>query len=432
MATYTVKSGDTLSKIAASFGLDSWRSIVSANNISNPNLIRVGQVLEIPGADEGDTPLDDYTDDPDTRFNGLPGQPEVWKVDGKVYIMYEGPGMDPPIPLLFEVASTSDLESFFGNKTVEYDRTMTAAEVDSTGAIRWGTTSNIPSTEGDPWVGFLDQMERAQEVMPWLEDPEVFALYQAAWLEGRPVEDWELATTDYWQGLNEAQRQWMSLQSRDPAEAERVLGDNTLMIEQMFDSVGMSVPNEVIDFMTRKITHGDWSEAYLNSQIAALAGDGEIDQELVGITGNLDIVGPVRHQDEVSKLFNEWLGPAFAPGQQVIDQWAAKMVTNADAARAELTEYLRGQRMALFPEYTNENLTYQQIAAPWKSYSTAIWGQPIDETDAMFQKVVQLNDATEAGKLLRKEGVRRGVTAVQNDAFGGILSQSGGMVSRPT
>ncbi|WP_214828680.1 LysM peptidoglycan-binding domain-containing protein [Exiguobacterium algae] len=46
--TYTVKSGDTLYKIAASYNT-TVSKIASANNITNVNLIYVGQVLTIPG-----------------------------------------------------------------------------------------------------------------------------------------------------------------------------------------------------------------------------------------------------------------------------------------------------------------------------------------------------------------------------------------------
>ena len=48
--TYTVKSGDTLGKIAEKLGLNNWKSLFHLNNdkISNPNLIFVGQVFDIP------------------------------------------------------------------------------------------------------------------------------------------------------------------------------------------------------------------------------------------------------------------------------------------------------------------------------------------------------------------------------------------------
>lgn len=46
--TYKVKKGDTLSEIAAKYGT-TYQKLASYNGISNPNKISVGQVLKIPG-----------------------------------------------------------------------------------------------------------------------------------------------------------------------------------------------------------------------------------------------------------------------------------------------------------------------------------------------------------------------------------------------
>ncbi|ULT56614.1 LysM peptidoglycan-binding domain-containing protein [Neobacillus drentensis] len=46
-STYTVQPGDTLSKIAARFGA-TVKDLVKLNNIENPNLIYVGQILRLP------------------------------------------------------------------------------------------------------------------------------------------------------------------------------------------------------------------------------------------------------------------------------------------------------------------------------------------------------------------------------------------------
>jgi LysM repeat protein len=48
-AQHTVKVGDTLGKIGNQYGI-SWRLIAQANGIANPNVIYVGQVLCIPSA----------------------------------------------------------------------------------------------------------------------------------------------------------------------------------------------------------------------------------------------------------------------------------------------------------------------------------------------------------------------------------------------
>jgi murein DD-endopeptidase MepM/ murein hydrolase activator NlpD len=48
-ANYTVKSGDTLSSIAASYSVN-WQDIASANNLASPYVLTIGQALCVPGA----------------------------------------------------------------------------------------------------------------------------------------------------------------------------------------------------------------------------------------------------------------------------------------------------------------------------------------------------------------------------------------------
>ena len=45
--TYTVKPGDELRHIAADYGVSIW-TIINANDIPNPDSLRVGQELKIP------------------------------------------------------------------------------------------------------------------------------------------------------------------------------------------------------------------------------------------------------------------------------------------------------------------------------------------------------------------------------------------------
>ena len=52
---YQVVKGDTLSKIAARYGV-SWQALAEYNGIANPSLIHVGQEIRIPGASGGSVP----------------------------------------------------------------------------------------------------------------------------------------------------------------------------------------------------------------------------------------------------------------------------------------------------------------------------------------------------------------------------------------
>ncbi len=56
---YTVKKGDTLSAIAKAYGLTLQQLLEANPQIKNPNLIKVGQVIKIPGKEEENPQFDD-------------------------------------------------------------------------------------------------------------------------------------------------------------------------------------------------------------------------------------------------------------------------------------------------------------------------------------------------------------------------------------
>jgi len=76
--TYTVVRGDTLSNIARRYGT-TFTAIAQANNLPNPNLIYVGQVLTIPGATTNPTPTP--TETPTNGGSGEVGQYTVVRGD---------------------------------------------------------------------------------------------------------------------------------------------------------------------------------------------------------------------------------------------------------------------------------------------------------------------------------------------------------------
>lgn len=72
MADYSVKKGDNLTKIAKAYNT-TVAELVKLNNIKNPNLIRIGQTLKLPGAPQADpgTPADGGGAQPDPEWKTL-------------------------------------------------------------------------------------------------------------------------------------------------------------------------------------------------------------------------------------------------------------------------------------------------------------------------------------------------------------------------
>lgn len=389
-------------------------------------------------ASGGATGSIDYTDDPNTRFSGLPGNPEIWQDSdsGVSYIVYFVPGTDPPLPQMYRVSNDDDLEAFTGGVTITYDKILTTAEIDSTGAMTVGLTDQIPDTEGDPTEAFLILMERASAMQPWLRDPTVQAVYWNAYLQSRPIEEWELLNTDYYLNSSVAEQQWMKLSIQHPMDAERSKDDAYITAYNAFRSIGVNNPPEaVLRFMADKFVMGLWSQAYLIDQIQSVVGGdaaNPLDQELADYMaeGTYEFETPQLKITEVENLFRKWLGPAYVPTAQQVESWASKMRKNPESATDELIQMLQGQRLALFPGYEDENLTYEDIAGPWRSVVSSMWGQLPDETDSLFLDIVNMNDMGEARKLLRREGLDRNIGKLVNDFSGENLMQFGGNLRR--
>lgn len=75
--TYTVKPGDTLSGIAAMFGV-SVDDIVRVNNITDPNVLSDGQTLKIPMRSPEGTPTEQLAASPSPAGSPVPaGSPTL-------------------------------------------------------------------------------------------------------------------------------------------------------------------------------------------------------------------------------------------------------------------------------------------------------------------------------------------------------------------
>ncbi len=361
----------------------------------------------------------------------VPPGAEVWEVEGRHFLVWYVPFTDPPVPLAWFVSSSEERQAL-GIDTNKIDRKFKSwDQFYATGVLRHGDTRELVNTRVHPWELLKQHYEQEVAIKPYLADPEILALWAAAMMEGREITEGELKTTNWWRTHSQAEREWLLLNASDPATAERLISDNRLRVADLLRSSGVANASEaLINLIADNWTQGKWTEVYALQQIRLLAdpyAEGELDPELRGMTEGLDRTR--EREDEVRQMIQRWLGPAYAANwsDQHIAEWAGRLRNDPDA-KQELEDVLRKHRMALFPEYDNPNLTYEDIAAPWRGVVQQIWGQTADETDPLFMRIVRTNDLATAEQILRTEGLRRGIGTVVNDVMAAATSALGGGV----
>lgn len=84
-ATYRVQSGDTLSTIAAKFGI-AWETLAAANGLNSRSVLRIGQELVIPGAGPAPTATPQRTATPRPTASPTPVPTPALSLDAPVQI----------------------------------------------------------------------------------------------------------------------------------------------------------------------------------------------------------------------------------------------------------------------------------------------------------------------------------------------------------
>ena len=371
------------------------------------------------------------------KFADLPGRPEVWhdKSTGKIYMTYMVPDMEPEIPMIWHVPNEELMNEYMGGTYAEgawtIDREFSGqAELDGAGALDFGTVDEIVLRGENPFVGWANQMERKKEVLPWLHDPEVAAIWASAYLEGREPDQVDLTSADWFMEKTAGEQQWISLLWSQPETADQLQGSNRLAVQAMMEQSGiMDATEESINYIADQWTQGLWTDVQRNTQIALMADPKKEGERDVGLN---EVLRGSKHSttnDQLRYVEEEarrWLGPVIGQmDESVISDWAGRL-RNDPNAKDEYQNYLQGQRMAMMPEYENEALTYEDIANPWRNFATNSWGQRMDETSDTFQQLLKMNDTSTGGAMLRQEGLNQGIAKVEDDFVESIGRSFGG------
>jgi len=370
----------------------------------------------------------------------LPGNAQLWynETADEKWVVYEVPGVTLPDGTTSEPVFTSwlietdaDLEAVVGpGKTPVYHFSGTEDDFTKKGVIDLGGVQelDVKDLEGDPFETWVEDMTTLAAVQPWILDEDYIGLIVQAAMERADgqLSLEEIQGTNWWKDNTVGQRAWMETFFSDPSTAEQMLEDNRANMRYQLSEAGVDNASEsLINWMADRTTMGAWSKSKLDTQIAALSDPYSvdvIDDELFEFMANESFVPDTTRtgEDNVRGLLEEWLGPVY--GQWTEEQIAKKAgeIRNNPDGEIEFVESLKDQRMAMYPEHGDRNLSYQSIAGPWKAYTQGVWGAPVEDTDEVFQQVIRANDPREAGKLLRTAGVERGYDKTVSDVVSGI------------
>jgi len=363
----------------------------------------------------------------------VPGGAELWNIGGEDWLVYVVPNSQPPTYMGWQSPSDGDTQSFFGpGQPIVYDNTIGSLGLGR--VIDFGSTDELANMDDNPFASWSQTLETQAKTQPWILDDDYQSLIAMATLEGRKLTESEIQTTNWWQSNNEGQREWMKLYHGDPLSAENRLEDNRALARSNLVDAGVTgITDDMVNFMADKVTKGDWTDTYFMTQVNAVA-DGssiyDLDSELQQFTGE-GFGQTIEQEDTVRDLANKWLGPAYSQWSDAeVERWAGEL-RNDPNGQQRLEESLKNQRLALFPEYEDRNLSYEDISSPWRNYATNIWGQAPDETDDFFMQMIRNNDANMNGQLLRREGLSRNIGKVVVDASNAVLEGAGTSVRRP-
>ena len=389
----------------------------------------------------------------DPLFGRLGGQ--IWNVGGQKYIAFDIPRTGLSMAY---TATDEQIDNFF---TVDKPQEQTI-DADSDKWSKSFQAGNIVEVdvvnmEASGVGGFFEQVasnfDKVKAVRPWMEDDEMYSLWLESVVENRDIADFEWEGTNWWQTHSQEERNWLLLsQGKDlsklPADAEQLLQNNRIKARETLRQNGVTNPDQVTyngetltEWFGNKLTTGTWTELQWLNQAKGL-GDpmsGIAREEALTSWLEGSAAQPTATQAGVAAaraLTLEYLGPLYGEFEDVSKY--AGMIRNAESeevGRQMVIDDLKNVRKVLFSTDTyDENLTYEQIAQPWRNFSFQLLGGRVDETSSDWIDVLNANNQEEATKILTTVGLNEGNKTVMDKvtddigSFLGVGSQSRGVV----
>ncbi len=365
----------------------------------------------------------------DPLFGRLGGQ--IWNVGGQKYVAFDIP--QTGLSMAY-TATDEQINNFF---TVDKPQEQTI----DLNSEKWNSTFqsgnivevDVDNMEASGVGGFFEQIasnfDKVKEVRPWMEDDEMYSLWLESIVENREIADFEWEGTEWWQTHTQEERSWLLLsQDKDlsklPADAEALLKNNRIKARETLRQNGVSNPDQVTfngetltQWFGNKLTTGTWTELTWLNQAKALGDPLSGIQREDALTSWLEgsEAQPTETQAgyaTAQALTEEWLGPLYGTFEQAdIDKYAG-IIRNAESPEVgaqQVRDSLKNIRKVLFStDVYDENLTYEEIAQPWRNFSFQLLGERVDEKSTDWIEVLNANDQAKATQVLTTHGLNNG------------------------
>jgi hypothetical protein len=363
-------------------------------------------------------------------LNNIPRDSYVWNVDNQLYVAYEVPGAgdvydNPPMYMAYEVYRNDLVEAGLISKDAPIPTIspIRKEDFDRVAILFSGDTNQLTQDNRNPFASFTETITEQSQVAPWITDTEAIGLIAEAALEGREVTDAEWQTTNWYKTHNEGEREWLRTYYSDPSTATQLTTDAQIAVANSLQAAGVSnAPESMINWVAGKYVSGEWSQTYTTEQINLFAdpyATGKRDVQFENYLSSTALTGVDRtteREREVRELYNKWLGPSLGKLTDNETAEIAGRLRDDPDYQDQLVNSLKQSRLAAFSNYTNPELTYEDIARPWRNLTTSVWGQTADETQGWWQEMVKSNDFAKAQTTLREKGLEQDVTQVTQDA----------------
>ena len=421
---------------------------------SQDNEIVVDDSVEEPTSDNGaEEPTGDedtvttttvVTEPPPVEMIGRLNS-QIWQdTTGQKYLTFGIPGTNMFIRYK---ASDDDLSSFF-TTGMPGIRNISEDEEDWNNSLWLGGYNEI---DGDiklglsnPFDAMVDNFAKVKKVQPWMETDELYSLWLEGIVEDRPIADYEWQGTEWWQTHTQEQRDWLLTSQGQgvdnlPADAKAFLDNNRIRAAEILRQNGVSNADEVVnadgdslvEFFATQLTTGNWTELTwarqaqgLGDPLAGIDRDNQLISWLEG-TQELPVETTQAGYAQVKSLAQKWLGPNFAEFENAnLDEYAG-ILRNAESEAvgiAMIEDKLKNIRKALFTtDLYEENLTYEDIASPWRNYSYQYLGERMDETSAEWLNILKANDQEKINTILTEYGLNNDNQTMFDKVTDGIV-----------